>query len=1088
MEELTFRSHKPTQLKFGTSGLRGLVTDITDLEAYINTRGFLRYILQIGDVRAGDTICIAGDLRPSTDSPEHSIMRAVAQAIADSGLKVENLGKIPTPALMHYALVNGRASIMITGSHIPFDRNGIKFNKTSGEILKTDEPGILAAVADIRREEYGKPDGDSRFGDDGMFKSGSVADLPPASDAARAEFCRRYESFFPNKQLSGKRIVYYQHSGVGRDLIVELLRSLGAEVFPVGRSEQFIPIDTEAISDEKLAELQTMVDGVVNEHGSVDALLSTDGDSDRPLLVGVTGEGKVKFFGGDLLGIMVASYLGADSISVPISANDALDLYFAEKGIEPRKTKIGSPFVIASMIEAAKTGAKSVVGWEANGGFLTGSDIEKNGAVLRALPTRDSVLPLLATLHASVDEKCSLVELFDRLPARFSRAGLIDEFPREASLEIIAQFSPADESLVEATSADEGMAGKFAAIESFFTPELGFGKATKVNLIDGLRITFDNGEIAHIRPSGNAPQLRLYSVADSQERANDIVDLGLKEPDGILRKIEASLGGASDFTSAVISNIRLTSKLIADGATPEVIGTVCGSTSAQQFWQKLLDETKQAFRARAAISFHEDLPTNQAFGLLLLWQRLKEHIRADETALVAFVFGDGTRSTPITETDNAQKPAIATYVKAGGAGSRQLSMVELAMRYFIPVQQYLTRSGFKGLVVKWGDEVQIPTLDLSGSAALFESADIVRFVSICEINDDEARNKDWVGVDEAGRVTAFIPRRPLAEMEVLADRGLVQRRDSKLFGGVNLGSIGVSFALLEALLEEFRGEVNDASANRKDRPALDPEFFTALTIAVLPDTAAREEAWNNAVAESGDMKKMAEKMPDILERICKALSRFQEREGRSVRMVAMNFGSQYWGDVGQHAKIFGFYKDLNDAGDAGEIARAMAGIDVDRDENGNLLINSDIASGVEMRNSVLIDAKITGTGKVTDSVLLGTRVRDIDAQDAFDVMSVAGSLKLGRRAGSYKVVDGGEVVVEEGERLTTLFLPGKESGVPFRVREDTNLKDKARNYSVPVLGNALSFEEAHKLMGSVTVDELNAARGAAIDAVLKRIG
>jgi len=35
---------------------------------------------------------------------------------------------------------------MVTGSHIPADRNGIKFTKRSGEILKSDEPGILEHV------------------------------------------------------------------------------------------------------------------------------------------------------------------------------------------------------------------------------------------------------------------------------------------------------------------------------------------------------------------------------------------------------------------------------------------------------------------------------------------------------------------------------------------------------------------------------------------------------------------------------------------------------------------------------------------------------------------------------------------------------------------------------------------------------------------------------------------------------------------------------------------------------------------------------------------------------------------------------
>ena len=54
---------------------------------------------------------------------------------------------------------------------------------------------------------------------------------------------------------------------------------------------------------------------------------------------------------------------------------------------------------------------------------------------------------------------------------------------------------------------------------------------------------FDNGEIAHLRPSGNAPQLRIYSVADSQERAAEIVALAIAEPNGIFRAIENALVG-----------------------------------------------------------------------------------------------------------------------------------------------------------------------------------------------------------------------------------------------------------------------------------------------------------------------------------------------------------------------------------------------------------------------------------------------------------------------------------------------------------------------------------------------------------------
>ena len=42
-------------------------------------------------------------------------------------------------------------------------------------------------------------------------------------------------------------------------------------------SDTFVPIDTEAISDERLADLQKMADAARKEHGDIDAIVSTDG-------------------------------------------------------------------------------------------------------------------------------------------------------------------------------------------------------------------------------------------------------------------------------------------------------------------------------------------------------------------------------------------------------------------------------------------------------------------------------------------------------------------------------------------------------------------------------------------------------------------------------------------------------------------------------------------------------------------------------------------------------------------------------------------------------------------------------------------
>lgn len=515
-----FRGRRPSELAFGTSGLRGLVSEMTDLEVYVNTRGFLEYLLERREIYRGDPVSAAGDLRPSTER----ILGAVARAITDGGFRLEYLGKIPTPALIWSALSQRRASIMVTGSHIPFDRNGVKFARPTGEVMKVDEAGILAAVAGVRAWEYARKGLESPFADDGMLLPERARSLPEASAAGRESYVRRYLDFFPEDGLSGKRIVVYQHSAVGRDLLVGILRSLGADVLPMERAESFIPIDTEDISDERLRELDRLASVAGDTIGEIDAIVSTDGDSDRPLVVGIAPDGKVRFFGGDLLGILVADYLRADAVVVPVSANDAVDLWFGPRGIPVKKTRIGSPYVIEGMEEhLARGGFRRIVGFEANGGFLTGSDLERGGQWLAALPTRDAVLPILAVLHLSVERNRSLPELFSELPLRFGKAGLIDRFPARASRAILKRFSS------EAGARE---------LSSFFTPELGFGGIVRSDATDGIRLSFEGGDVAHIRPSGNAPQLRIYAVAGTQERANEIVRLALAEPDGILRKLE----------------------------------------------------------------------------------------------------------------------------------------------------------------------------------------------------------------------------------------------------------------------------------------------------------------------------------------------------------------------------------------------------------------------------------------------------------------------------------------------------------------------------------------------------------------------
>lgn len=559
--------HEPRELAFGTSGRRGRVADLTQLEIYINASAELEYLktlpIEQGGIVTGDEFYFACDLRPSSttfvaeEQGRGEIAQAVVRAIADVGMKPVNCGRIPTPALAFYALSNGKGSIMVTGSHIPFDRNGYKTNTSRGELLKDHEAPIGAYVARMRERVLNGPAEASLFNSAGMLRQGHM-ELPPEEIAAAEAYKRRYIDFFGATALAGMRVVCYQHSAVGREMLVDILRGVGAEVFPMGRSEEFIPIDTENIDAERLAVIQKLADEAIRAYGRINAIISTDGDSDRPLLLGIQPDsGSVRFFGGDLLGMIVADYLEADAVVVPVSCNDGID----RGGLAARlaaKTRIGSPYVIAGMEAAERAGKKRVCGWEANGGFLVGSAIERDGRTLAALPTRDALLPLLATLSSARSRGLSVCDLFGCLPRRFSRAGLIKQFPRPASLKIVKSYSCIDASIHQVTFEQDGVIvrgddcmPRQAAAEAsaellsirrrlaeFFTPVLGFGEIVGLNYVDGVRILFANGDVAHLRPSGNADELRIYAVADTPERAEQIVTMGTAQPDGILRAME----------------------------------------------------------------------------------------------------------------------------------------------------------------------------------------------------------------------------------------------------------------------------------------------------------------------------------------------------------------------------------------------------------------------------------------------------------------------------------------------------------------------------------------------------------------------
>ncbi len=460
-------------VQFGTSGARGLVTAMTDRVCYGYTQGFLSYLREIGEYDSGP-VALAGDLRPS--SPR--ILAACAQAIRDMGGEPVFCGYVPTPALALYAFGRAIPCLMVTGSHIPDDRNGIKFYRPHGEVLKSDEAGMKRQAVSL----------DTGFDGEGMLLS--PAPLPDVTDAERAYIARYVDAFGPDA-LAGRKIGVYQHSAVGRDIVLAIVAALGADAVPIGRATKFIPVDTEAIRPEDVV----LARDWAAEYG-FDAIISTDGDSDRPLLADETGE----WLRGDVLGVLCARALGAGTVVTPVSSNTVLELSGAFAHCA--RTRIGSPFVIDAMNAALAAGQDRVCGYEANGGFLLASDFGR----ISALPTRDAVLPVVAVVAAAKGRKVS--DLLGELPPRVTTSDRIQNFATERSEAIFATLLEGD------------TAAQIARLDALFGAIA--GPVTLLDLTDGIRMTCESGAVLHLRRSGNAPELRCYSEADDVETATAI--------------------------------------------------------------------------------------------------------------------------------------------------------------------------------------------------------------------------------------------------------------------------------------------------------------------------------------------------------------------------------------------------------------------------------------------------------------------------------------------------------------------------------------------------------------------------------------
>lgn len=457
-----------SQIKFGTSGLRGPADGFTPK----NITAYLFAFLSKIDDSGARRVYIGADLRQSSPF----ISACCISAVKDYGWEPVFVGNVPTPALADFALANNCPAIMVTGSHIPDTYNGIKFYRRDGELLKEDEEPIALEAARLLETKIEM----------------NEHETPVVAPEIARSYVRRYTDNFAKNSLKGLKLGVDLHSAVGRDLLVEILEALGADCYPFRRSDKFIAVDTEALSEEDILRAKTQL-----KENNLDAIVSTDGDGDRPLLIDENG----RQVNGDVLGALCAKLLGIDIVVTPLSSTSAIEQSgWFEKVI---RTKIGSPYVVAAMAEQEKNNDKKIAGFEANGGFLTQSEIALANGNISGLPTRDAILPLISVLSAVKLDKISVSKLVKTLPSRFMVADRIKGVKKEIANVFM-----------------DRIANSNTARKDF---DIRLDGPTKIDLTDGVRLSFANSNIVHFRQSGNAPEMRIYVETNDSELSRNIL-------------------------------------------------------------------------------------------------------------------------------------------------------------------------------------------------------------------------------------------------------------------------------------------------------------------------------------------------------------------------------------------------------------------------------------------------------------------------------------------------------------------------------------------------------------------------------------
>ncbi len=197
-----------------SEGVNGEEIQLTDEAVFDLTIGFCRFLLK-KSVQKGAKIAVGHDSRISAER----IKKQVINALTDFGYGVYDCSYASTPAMFMTTVdLDAVASVQITASHHPFNRNGLKFFTAEGGLNPSDISDIITYAAEPYEVSGNKTE------------VTSVDFMAIYSKRLRKMICDGVMAENYEKPLESFKITVDAGNGVGGFYATDVLAPLGADV------------------------------------------------------------------------------------------------------------------------------------------------------------------------------------------------------------------------------------------------------------------------------------------------------------------------------------------------------------------------------------------------------------------------------------------------------------------------------------------------------------------------------------------------------------------------------------------------------------------------------------------------------------------------------------------------------------------------------------------------------------------------------------------------------------------------------------------------------------------------------------------